>query len=126
MKNTFLIFLSLIILLENKGSSKLTEYADCWILTLSGDLDIAESDTDADFISMQVKTSASEISYSGYWYYDNFHIKDRNTIYKNFDYDSELPHDFYNHGTNGSYYYWNNIGSDIYHFGFDTIDFNNR
>ncbi len=104
-----------------RGEVLLTEYSDSWLVTLRGQLKNKISSTE--HLSMQVKETLSGVNYRGYWYYTDFLIMDGDKEVENFKMNgNDFPDDFYNHGTNGSYYYWNHTGSYIYHHGLDNIE----
>lgn len=113
------------------GSVVFTEYQDCWVLTLSGSSPVSSA-VQSEGSGAQIWTGlaiwASGVAYDGYWYYDNVQICADGQTIVNYDIDSApLPDnltDFYNHNTNGGYYYWNDFqkcGIGFMHFGFDKV-----
>ena len=104
------------------GNISVTAYNDCYYVRYSGETEVSDMDYTLSVIKLSWTGDAAV--YSGYFYLTDFSLYSEGETVLSYcvgeDTPSELFH-CYNHGTNGSYYYWNDLGSSNYHLGLDTL-----
>lgn len=104
------------------GKISVTVYKDCYYVRYFGETETPFMDYALSVVKLSW-TGDSAI-YNGYFYLTDFTLSYGNETILSYTAGSDMPSELfscYNHGSNGSYYYWNDLGTSNYHLGLDTL-----
>ncbi len=104
------------------GKISVTEYKDCYYARYTGETETPVMDYALSVVKMSW-TGDSAI-YDGYFYLTDFALSYGDETVLSYTAGSDMPSEMfscYNHGSNGSYYYWNELNTSNYHLGLDTL-----
>ena len=99
-----------------------TAYNDCYYVEYTGRAELPEEDYELAVVKLSWTGDA--VTYSGYFYLTGLSLSCGDEEILRLSPGEETPAELfhcYNHGTNGSYYYWSEQGSSNYHLGFDSL-----
>lgn len=106
---------------------KITQYDDAYLVSFDATTDYPS--TQGKRIWLKVQMTGSEVLYNGFVYLDNWKISSGDNVLVDYKVDPEpMPdnlYQMYDHTNNGSYYWWNSIGSGFSYIGFDILNLPN-
>ncbi len=104
------------------GEISVTAYNDCYYVRYTGSAEVPE--TDYELAVVKLSWTGDAVSYSGYFYLTDFSLSCGGETILSYTSGEDAPEELfhcYNHGTNGSYYYWKELGSSNYNLGFEAL-----